>query len=188
MFVSLRDPVSPHLHLRSRHVDSRILVLSAILLAIAGSVSASRATPGEQKADRIVIVKSQRTLKLLSGGKVLKAYKVALGGNPVGPKVKAGDKKTPEGDYVIDSKNAKSRFHLALHISYPNASDRERARDLGVNPGGDVEIHGLESKYAWVGSLHRQVNWTAGCIAVTNAEIEEIWPLVPVGIPVEIQP
>ena len=93
-----------------------------------------------------------------------------------------------EGVYVIDSKNSHSRFHLALHISYPNAADRERARKLGVSPGGDVEIHGLESKYAWVGSLHRQTNWTAGCIAVTNPEIDEIWPLVPVGTPVEIRP
>ena len=117
-----------------------------------------------------MIVKSERTLTLLSYGQVLKTYKVALGGNPVGPKVKAGDKKAPEGEYVVDSKNAKSRFHLALHVSYPNAADRERARKLGVSPGGDVEIHGLESKYAWVGSLHRQVNWTAGCIAVTNPD------------------
>lgn len=162
------------------------LVLFAVLL-VAALASSSEATPREQKADRIVIVKSERTMTLLSGGRVLKTYKVALGGDPVGPKVKVGDKKTPEGEYVIDSKNPKSRFHLALHVSYPNAADRARARKLGVSPGGDVEIHGLESKYAWVGSLHRQVNWTAGCIAVTNPEIEEIYKLVPVGTPVEIR-
>ena len=140
------------------------------------------------KADRVLIVKSTRTLALLNHGQVLKTYQVALGGDPVGAKTKAGDQKTPEGVYVIDSKNSHSRFHLALHISYPNAADRERARKLGVSPGGDVEIHGLESKYAWVGSLHRQTNWTAGCIAVTNPEIDEIWPLVPDGTPVEIRP
>jgi murein L,D-transpeptidase YafK len=128
------------------------LVLFVVLLEMAGSAGFSAATPSEQKADRIVIVKSERTLTLMSGDKVLKTYKVALGGDPVGPKVKAGDKKTPEGEYVIDSKNAKSRFHLALHISYPNTADRARARKLGVSPGGGVEIHGLESKYAWVGS------------------------------------
>lgn len=139
-------------------------------------------------ADRMVIVKSKRTLTLLNRGEVLKNYKVALGGDPFGPKVKAGDKKTPEGEYIIDSKNPHSRFHLALHISYPNASDRERAHKLGVSPGAGVEIHGLEPKYAWLGSLHRQVNWTAGCIAVTNPEIEEIYKLVPVGVPVEIRP
>lgn len=165
-----------------------LINLCALILTSTGSALFSKAIPIEQKADRIVIVKSERTLTLLSGGKVLKTYKIALGGSPVGPKVKAGDKKTPEGDYLIDSKNAKSRFHLALHISYPNAADRERARKLGANPGGDVEIHGLESKYAWTGSLHRQMNWTAGCIAVTNAEIDEIWRLVPVGTAVEIKP
>jgi murein L,D-transpeptidase YafK len=155
--------------------------IAAVLCAGALSWAAD-----ERVADRVVIVKSTRTLTLLNHGQVLKTYQVALGGDPVGPKVKAGDKKTPEGDYVIDRKNAHSRFHLALHISYPNPADSERARQLGVSPGGGVEIHGLEAKYAWVGSLHRQVNWTAGCIAVTNPEIEEIYKLVPVGTPVEI--
>jgi murein L,D-transpeptidase YafK len=187
MPVFLRALASSYRHLRSRLAHSGRLVLFAVLLAVAGAASSS-AIPSEQKADRIVIVKSERTLTLMSGGQVLKTYKVALGGDPVGPKAKVGDKKTPEGVYAIDSKNAKSRFHLALHISYPNTADRERARKLGVSPGGGVEIHGLESKYAWVGSLHRQVNWTAGCIAVTNPEIDEIWPLVPVGTPVEIRP
>jgi len=156
-----------------------------ILALCAGSCAADKGTAA--KADRVVIVKSTRTLTLLNHGQVLKTYKVALGGDAVGPKVKAGDKKTPEGEYVIDSKNPHSRFHLALHISYPNVADRERARKLGVSPGGGVEIHGLEAKYAWVGSLHRQINWTAGCIAVTNSEIEEIYKLVPVGTPVEIR-
>jgi murein L,D-transpeptidase YafK len=187
MPVSLRALVSPHRHLLSRRAFSGRLVVFAILLAIAGSASSSKAMPSERKAERIVIVKRERTLTLMRGGKVLKTYKVALGGDPVGPKVKTGDKKTPEGVYVIDSKNAKSRFHLALHISYPNTADRERAHKLGVSPGGGVEIHGLESKYAWVGSLHRQADWTAGCIAVTNPEIEEIYRLVPLGTPVEIR-
>lgn len=162
--------------------------LLVLILAVCATSWAADTPRTATRADRIVIVKSERTLTLMNGGRVLKTYKVALGGDPVGPKVKTGDKKTPEGEYVIDSKNAKSRFHLALHISYPNTDDRERARKLGVSPGGGVEIHGLESKYAWVGSLHRQVNWTAGCIAVTNPEIDEIWPLVPVGTPVEIRP
>jgi len=123
----------------------------------------------------------------LSGGQVLKTYKVALG-DPVGAKKQQGDRETPEGEYVIDSKNTHSRFHRALHVSYPNSADRERARKLGVSPGRDVEIHGLPSKYAWLGFLHRQMDWTAGCIAVTNSEIDEIWPLVPLGTPVEIRP
>jgi murein L,D-transpeptidase YafK len=89
---------------------------------------------------------------------------------------------------MIDSKNPHSRFHLALHISYPNAADRERARKLGVKPGGNIEIHGLGSTYGWIGSLQRHIDWTDGCIAVTNSEIEEIWNMVPTGTPLEIRP
>jgi murein L,D-transpeptidase YafK len=140
------------------------------------------------KVDRIVIEKAARTMMLLRHGKVLKTYKVALSREPVGAKERTGDHKVPEGEYAVDSKNPHSRFHLALHISYPNAADRERARKLGVKPGGNIEIHGLDSKYAWVGRLQRQVDWTDGCVAVTNSEIEEIWPLVRVGTPVEIRP
>jgi murein L,D-transpeptidase YafK len=163
------------------------IVLLTLVSGLCGiGLASDNSAPG--KADRILIVKSTRTLTLLSHNRVLKTYEVALGGDPVGPKARAGDKKTPEGLYVIDAKNEASRFHKALHISYPNAADRERARKLGVSPGGDVEIHGLEAKYAWLGSMHRQVNWTAGCIAVTDAEIDEIWRLVPVGTLVEIRP
>ncbi len=140
------------------------------------------------RADRIVVEKSARTMTLMQGAKVLKTYKVALSRKPVGAKEREGDHKVPEGEYVVDSKNSHSRFHLALHISYPNAADREKARKVGVRPGGNIEIHGLDSKYAWVGGLQRQVDWTDGCIAVTNPEIEEIWPMVPVGTPVEIRP
>jgi murein L,D-transpeptidase YafK len=140
------------------------------------------------RADRIIVEKSARTMTLMQGAKALKTYRVALSREPVGAKEREGDHKVPEGEYVIDSKNSHSRFHLALHISYPNASDRQKARKLGVRPGGNIEIHGLGSKYAWVGGLQRQVDWTDGCIAVTNAEIEEIFPMVPVGTPVEIRP
>ena len=125
---------------------------------------------------------------LLRDGKPLKTYKVALSSVPVGPKRREGDHKVPEGFYVVDAKNPHSQFHLALHISYPNAVDRERARKLGVKPGGNIEIHGLGNKFAWAGSLHRQIDWTDGCIAVTNSEIDEVWPLVSVGTPVEIRP
>lgn len=138
--------------------------------------------------DRILIIKSTRTLSLMKGSQVLKSYKVALGGQPVGAKDRQGDHKTPEGQYVIDRKIPHSQFHLALHLSYPSSADRERAHKLGVPPGGDVEIHGLPAAYAWLGSLHRQTDWTDGCIAVTDHEIEEIYPLIPVGTPVEIRP
>lgn len=127
-------------------------------------------------------------MMLMSEGKVLKTYEVALSREPVGAKERAGDHKVPEGEYVVDSKVLHSRFHLALHISYPNAADRERARKLGVKPGGNIEIHGLPNRYAWLGSVQHYVDWTDGCVAVTNPEIEEIWRLVPVGTPVEIRP
>jgi murein L,D-transpeptidase YafK len=127
-------------------------------------------------------------MALMHRGQVLKTYKIALGTEPVGRKTRQGDHRTPEGVYVIDSKNAKSRFHMGLHVSYPNASDRARARALGVSPGGAIMIHGLPDAFARLGPLHRQADWTDGCIAVTNEEIEEIWQLVPLGTPIEILP
>jgi murein L,D-transpeptidase YafK len=164
------------------------LALAACLLAvpiIGGQIQAANAL---EKADRIEVHKKEHTMNLLRDGKVLESYKVALSTVPVGPKEREGDHKVPEGLYIIDRKNAQSKFHLALHINYPNAADRERARRLGVKPGGDIEIHGLGTKFAWLGALHRQMDWTDGCIAVTNSEIEKIWPLVDVGTVVEIRP
>ena len=127
-------------------------------------------------------------MTLLSNGKVLKAYRVALGDNPDGPKERQGDSKTPEGTYVIDSRNRDSRYHLSLHISYPNEQDKERARKLGVSPGGNIMIHGLKNGYSWIGGSHTSLDWTEGCIAVTDEEIEEIARLVPDGTVVEIRP
>jgi murein L,D-transpeptidase YafK len=145
-------------------------------------------TTEKPQADKILIVKSSRTMTLFSGEKVLRTYKVALGTVPRGPKRIEGDHKTPEGIYTIDAKNPQSRFHLSLHISYPSAADREQARKLGARPGGAIMIHGLEKQFAYLGALHRQADWTDGCVAVTNAEIEEIWTLVPLGTRVEIRP
>jgi murein L,D-transpeptidase YafK len=143
---------------------------------------------GATKVDRIVIEKSKRTLTLMAGPKILMTYKVALGGQPVGAKDRQGDHKTPEGIYSVDSKNPNSQFYKALHISYPNPADRANARKLGLSPGGDVEIHGLGSKWGWIGAKHRLTDWTDGCVAVTNEEIEEIYPLIKVGTTVEIRP
>jgi murein L,D-transpeptidase YafK len=165
---------------------SGVVYLALLLLLSSLCWSNAQTSKPAVKVDRIVVVKSTRTLTLMSDGKVLKTYKVALSREPVGAKERAGDHKVPEGEYVVDSKVPHSRFYLGLHISYPNAADRERARKLGVKPGGNIEIHGLDSKYAWVGSLQRYVDWTDGCIAVTNPEIEEIYKLVAVGTLVEI--
>jgi murein L,D-transpeptidase YafK len=142
----------------------------------------------DAKVDKILILKSARKLQLLRGKDVVKEYRVALGKSPAGAKERQGDGKTPEGSYVIDYRNKNSQFHRSLHISYPNATDKTRARILGVDPGGDVFIHGLMNGYGWIGAAHRTKDWTLGCIAVTNEEIEEIWKLVPDGTPVEIRP
>jgi murein L,D-transpeptidase YafK len=138
--------------------------------------------------DRIRIEKSARRLMLISQGEVLKTYKIALGGNPIGPKERQGDNKTPEGTYVIDGRNRDSRFYLSLHISYPNERDRIRAKGLGVSPGGDIMIHGIKNGFSRVGGAQAEVDWTKGCIAVTNEEIEEIAKLAPNGTIVEIRP
>lgn len=139
-------------------------------------------------ADKILIEKKVRRLTLLSKGKAIKTYKIALGGNPVGPKERQGDNKTPEGTYVIDSRNRNSIYHLSLRISYPNEKDKQRAKELGVSPGGDIMIHGIMKGFSQVGKLHTERDWTKGCIAVTDQEIEEIDSLVPNGTVVEIRP
>jgi murein L,D-transpeptidase YafK len=140
------------------------------------------------KADRILIEKAERRLTLFSKGAVLKSYKIALGGNPLGPKERQGDNKTPEGTYIIDARNRGSSYHLSLHVSYPNERDKKRARELGVSPGGDIMIHGIKNGFSFVGDAHAEVDWTKGCIAVTDEEIEEIEKLAPLGTIVEIRP
>jgi len=140
------------------------------------------------KADSILILKKEHLLELLSNGKVIRAYKVALGQGGLPAKDREGDARTPEGRYLIDSRNAASHYHKAVHISYPNADDRQRAAKRGVAPGGAVMIHGLPNGKGWVGAGHRLYDWTLGCVAVTDEEIDEIWNLVPGGTPVEIRP
>ena len=140
------------------------------------------------QADYILIEKKVRILTLYSKGHKIKSYKISLGGSPEGPKVKEGDNKTPEGVYTIDSKNFNSGYHRSLHISYPNLIDIQRAKSMGVSPGGNIMIHGMKNGLGWIGRFHTFIDWTKGCIAVTNDEIDEIWELVPIGTKVEIRP
>ena len=142
----------------------------------------------DARAHRVIVLKQERTLTLMSGEKVLKVYKIALGGNPTGPKRREGDHKTPEGSYVLDRRNAKSKYYRSIHISYPNEEDREWARKLGASPGGDVMVHGLPNGFGWLGATHRTQDWTDGCIAVTDQEMDEIWSAVSDGTPIEIKP
>ena len=139
------------------------------------------------KADKIIVEKADRTMYLCASGKIIKTYKIALGANPEGHKTQLGDEKTPEGIYYIDYRNPNSKFHKSLHISYPNKDDINHAKKLGVSPGGDIMIHGISKYFSWLGPLHRLWDWTDGCIAVTNSEMDEIWDLVPIGIVIEIK-
>ena len=149
---------------------------------------AARAEPRLLAADSVVVEKAARRLTLYYRGLPVRTYGVALGGSPVGHKERVGDRRTPEGLYRIDWRNPQSRFHRSLHISYPSESDRTRAASAGVSPGGMIMIHGLPRGYEDVGPSHREVDWTDGCVAVTNEEVEEIWGAVRLGAPIQIKP
>jgi murein L,D-transpeptidase YafK len=138
-------------------------------------------------ADHIVVTKSTHTLVLFDHGTVLRTYKVALG-RAFGPKQQQGDNRTPEGHYRIDAHNPHSSAHRSLHISYPNADDRARALAAHHPPGGDIMIHGILNGFGYLGALHRQTDWTYGCIAVTDEEMDEIYSLVPNNTPIDIEP
>jgi murein L,D-transpeptidase YafK len=162
------------------------VLLTRILLFTLSSFLATAQSGGV--VDHVVVYKHDRKLVLLSRGMEVKSYRVALGGNPVGPKTQQGDHRTPEGSYVLDSRNPNSHFYKAFHVSYPNSKDIAAAKKLGFSPGGDIMLHGLPKEYAWVGKAHTLHDWTDGCIAVTNEEMDELWKLVPVGTPIEIKP
>ena len=149
---------------------------------------AALTVPRMMLADHIVVLKSQRQMALMRGDQVIKVYRVALGRYPSGPKVEEGDERTPEGAYFIDKRLPGSNFHKAIHISYPNDQDRARARALGVRPGGAIMIHGLPNEWTARQVGHPTLDWTTGCIAVTNREMDEIWRLVQPGTPIYIYP
>ncbi len=152
-------------------------------LALAAPASASAfAQKLQPRATQIVVSKKNRTMALMNGETTLKRYRVHLGFSPEGHKLRSGDGRTPEGVYYIDRRNPLSDFHLSLGISYPNANDIERCRALGVEPGGDIMIHGGPTRAA----DRYKKDWTAGCIAVSDAEMEEIWSMVPTGVPIVI--
>ena len=159
-----------------------------MVLVAGAKAGLAQQAAGPPTADSIVILKRDHLLELYLSGKIVRTYKVALGQGGLAPKMREGDGRTPEGHYFIDRRNAASEYHLSLHISYPNEEDRKRAAKLHVAPGGDIMIHGLPNGKGWVGPAHRVYDWTLGCVAVTNEEIEEIWKMVPVGTPVEIRP
>ena len=159
-----------------------------LVTCLIGGMALAQTATRPLRADRVLVLKKERTLQLLSHGKVIRTYKVALGGNPVGPKTRQGDHKTPEGEYRLDRRNAHSQYYKSIHISYPSGRDRAAANARGVPPGGDVFVHGLPNGYRSIGAAHRERDWTDGCIAVTDEEIDEIWDAVADGTPIEIRP
>lgn len=139
-------------------------------------------------ADSIVVEKHKRRLTLYQLGIPVRTYPVALGKQPVGDKLRNGDNRTPEGLFFIDYKNPDSKYHMALHISYPDAAHLAKSRAVGAKPGGDIMIHGLPKAFADIGEKHAEYDWTEGCIAVTNVQIDEIWRAVAPGSPILIKP
>jgi murein L,D-transpeptidase YafK len=164
------------------------LLIAGACLCVPRMLFASDSSAAIGKADRVLVLKKERKLILLRGSKPIKEYRVALGGEPVGAKLREGDHKTPEGLYVLDRRNSRSKFYRSIHISYPDAADRTRATKSGVSPGGDIFVHGLPNGFGWVGASHRAKDWTDGCIAVTNREMDEIWSAVDDGTPIEMRP
>lgn len=159
-----------------------LFFFAVVLIATTYYVWPEGKLPNNIKVEKIVVNKSRRTLELWANGRIIKVYPVSLGSDPIGHKHHEGDGRTPEGSYIINDKNPNSQFHLNLGISYPNQKDRLSSQ----NPGGDIKIHGLKNGLGFIGRFHRFFDWTNGCIAVTNQEIEELFDVVPVGTPIQI--
>ena len=138
--------------------------------------------------DRIMVFKSDERMEVYSGDQLLKTYSISIGKNSKGDKEYEGDKRTPEGTYIINDKNPNSGYHKNLGISYPNESDKKEAKQNGVSPGGEIKIHGIRDGLGFIGKFHRFMNWTAGCIALTNDEVDELYQHVPLGTPITISP
>lgn len=171
----------------SNAIRPNLLVMrfSVALLLFLAVVSVAASEPS---ADLVRVWKSERKLEVISGGKVTHEFKVALGGSPKGHKTKEGDRKTPEGKYALDYKKPDSAFYKAIHISYPNANDISQARTHNVLPGGQVMIHGQKNGLGWLSFITQHFDWTSGCIALTNSDMDILWPLVREGTTVEILP
>ena len=155
----------------------KVLVLFTILLS----------TFTYAKVDLVKVDKSENKMYLLDGNEIIKEYHVAFGGNPKGHKQKEGDQKTPEGLYTLDYKKEDSSFYRSMHISYPNKRDKANAEKMGVSPGSFIMIHGQRNKLGWLAFITQRFNWTNGCIALTNSEMDEFMSLVAVGTKIKIE-
>ncbi|PXA84245.1 hypothetical protein DMC25_16805 [Caulobacter sp. D4A] len=163
-------------------------VLTATLTACGAATAQAPAPAVKGSVDRIVIEKAAHRMSLYAGQRLVRTYTVSLGAGGLAPKTREGDRRTPEGDYRITGRNPKSRYHLALRIGYPTPAQVAAARAAGVSPGGDIMIHGLPNRRSALSALYAGRDWTDGCIALTDPEIEEVWTLVRDGATVRITP
>lgn len=141
-----------------------------------------------QKADLVVVEKSESRLYLQRNGQPFASFRAAFGSRPIGHKQQEGDERTPEGRYVLDSKNVNSAFHKSIHISFPNGKDVASAKARGVNPGGFIMIHGQKNGFGWLAPISKWFNWTDGCVGLSNEDMDFVWSAVDVGTPIEISP
>lgn len=160
----------------------RVLLLLFIVLIDIGAACA------EPSVDLVRVLKSEHKLQLIAEGKVLYEFGVALGNHPKGHKQQEGDGKTPEGIYTLDYRKSDSAFYRAIHVSYPNSSDIASARARGVNPGGSIMIHGQKNLLGWLSFVSQRFDWTNGCIALDNTDMDKVWSLVHEGTKIEIAP
>ena len=163
-----------------------ILLIVIISLSVYNLIP-EQSLPAGITIDKIIVIKSQRKMMVFSNNQLIKTYRISLGRKPVGPKQYEGDKRTPEGLYYLNDKNPNSTFHKNLGVSYPDKYDVENAISRGKNPGGDIKIHGIRNGLGFINKFHRLIDWTSGCIALTNSEIDELFDSAQIGIPIEIK-
>ena len=166
-------------------MSNTIMKIFTVLILLLSNLAFAVELP---KAELVLVKKSERKMYLIKNDKPFREYKVAFGANPEGHKQQEGDERTPEGQYILDYKKSDSAFYKAIHISYPNEQDKKRAKEKGVNPGGLIMIHGQKNGFGWFGFITQSFNWTDGCIAVKNIEMDEIWKSVNIGTPIIIEP
>ena len=160
------------------------------LLSVCAALSAPATVAGSDfpLADKVVVEKESRKLHLVKDGKAFRTFDIALGFAPQGDKEREGDNKTPEGQYLLDARNPDSDYFLSIRISYPDARDRREAASKGLDPGGQIMIHGQPNEPNYSAAYYERTDWTNGCIAVSNSDMIDIWLMTPNNVPIEILP
>jgi murein L,D-transpeptidase YafK len=172
-------------------MSKSILVILTLIIAVLGYIAYAQSVKQLDKStiiNKIIVEKGKRRMHIYSNGKLIKTYKISIGKSPIGAKENEGDKKTPEGLYIINDKNPNSAYYKNLGISYPNEQDIIKSNKKGKKPGGQIKIHGIKNSFFWIGKLHLIIDWTDGCIAVSNDEMDELYDIVKIGTQIEIKP